>query len=102
MANPDHEKELKNPEVRTLFDLENFLKVIGTERTQSQCKVDIKLWKNIMRILLILSLIQSMMARTVTLILKKNWRVEEKLKTAKDPNYSATLIGTIGVEPSVV
>ena len=46
MANSDDEKNLTSPEVRKLFDLENFLESDWyKERTQSQCKVDIKLWE---------------------------------------------------------
>ena len=104
MANPDDEKNLNSPEVRKLFDLENFLESDWyKERTQSQCKVDIKLWEKHYENLTNFISDPIYDGENSNLNIKEKLdAVEEKLKTAKDPNYPATLIGTIGVEPSVV
>ena len=104
MANPDDEKNLNSPEVRKLFDLENFLESDWyKERTQSQCKVDIKLWEKHYENLTNFISDPIYDGENSNLNIKEKLdAVKEKLKTAKDPNYSATLIGTIGVEPSVV
>jgi len=104
MANPKEEKNLRSLEVRSLFDSENLINSDWyRKRIEAKCKVDQRLWEkhyNALKNFNADSIYNDEQEKLN--IPKKIISVKENIAATKDSSYPDSLIGTIGVDPTVI
>ena len=104
MANPKEEKNLRSLEVRSLFDSENLINSDWyRKRIEAKCKVDQRLWEkhyNALKNFNADSIYNDEQEKLN--IPEKIISVKENIAATEDSSYPDSLIGTIGVDPTVI